>query len=86
MKNPEKSEVVKKVERIKKKVEKLLNKGVLGKSPLRLEETLESHQTVKVLLEELDYTLSMDIPEEMVLNKISNIEKELNLMLKQSER
>lgn len=79
-----KNEMNKKIKEVKQKAEEILNKGVIGNDSLRLQRTLESHGRIRVLLNELDYTLSKDIPIENVLNKISSIEKELNELNKES--
>ena len=75
------SEINKRVEEVKIKAEKILNKGVIGEDSLKLQNTLETHEHIKILLEELEYTLSKDITTEEVLNKISSIEKELNELM-----
>ena len=74
------NEIDKRVKEVKEKAEKILNKGVVGKDSLKLQNTLESHVHIKILLDELEYTLSKDIPIEEALNKISSIEKELDEM------
>ncbi len=77
MNNP-KNEISKRVKEVESKAEKILNQGVVGKDSLKLQNTLEAHARIKFLLEELDYTLSKDIPSEDVLDKISSVEKELD--------
>ena len=77
-----KNEMNKKIKEVKQKAEEILNKG--GNDSLRLQRTLESHGRIRVLLNEMDYTLSKDIPIENVLDKISSIEKELNELNKES--
>lgn len=70
----------KRIEEVEKKAESILNKGVIGEGPFKLHETLKSHERIKILLEELDYTLQKDIPAKDVLTKISSIEKEIDLI------
>ena len=86
MNYPKSSEVSTKVKEVEKKAERFLNKGVVGKSPFNLQRTLEAHEKIKLLLEELEYFLQKDIPEEEVLKKISNIEKEIDLIQAETER
>ena len=70
----------KRIEELEEKAERILNKGVIGTGPFKLQETLKSHERIKILLEELDYTLQKDIPAKEVLTKISSIEKEIDLI------
>lgn len=77
MNNP-KNEISRRVKEVESKAEEILNQGVVGKDSLKLQNTLEAHARIKFLLEELDYTLSKDIPSEEVLDKISSVEKELD--------
>ncbi len=77
MNNP-KNEISRRVKEVESKAEEILNQGVVGKDSLKLQNTLEAHARIKFLLEELDYTLSKDIPSEDVLDKISSVEKELD--------
>ena len=80
MNSPKKSEIEKKVKELKQKAERILNDGVKNS----LKETLESHAFIKILFEELEYTLSKDdISNEEILRKISSIEKELDEMEKE---
>lgn len=75
-----------KVKSIRRKAEKIVNKGIIGETPFNLEKTLECHQQLKNLLEKMEYNLEKDIPTENVLKEISNIEKEMNLIQKETER
>lgn len=77
MNNP-KNEISRRVKEVESKAEEIVNQGVVGKDSLKLQNTLEAHARIKFLLEELDYTLSKDIPSEDVLDKISSVEKELD--------
>ena len=73
-------------ERIKDVQEKarlLINKGVIGTDSMSIQRTLEMHERVKALLEELDRTLEKDIPKKLVIEKISSVEKELDIVNKQ---
>lgn len=81
-----KSEMDKKVEEVKKKAEQILNKGVIGSGSSKLQKTLESHARIKILLDELEYTMQKDIPVEDVLMKLSSIEKEIELTQEEAER
>lgn len=80
-----KSEINKKVREVTKKAEDIVNKGVIGRDSSELQKTLESHERIKFLLDELDYTLSKDIPVDVVLEKISSIEREIDLIQKEAE-
>lgn len=83
---PEKNEMDKKIKQVRKKAEDILNKGVIGRGSSKLQTTLESHQRIKILLDELDYTLQKDIPVEEVLKKISSVEKEIDLIRNRDEK
>ena len=77
MNYPEK-ELNERVKEIRRKAERMLKKGLLGEGSSRLEKTLEMHEHLKILLEELNFTLAEeDISEEIINEKISEIEKEL---------
>ena len=86
MNYPRSNEVSTKVKEVEKKAENFLNRGVIGKSPFNLQRTLDAHERIKLLLEEMEYFLQKDIPEEVVLKKISNIEKEIDLVQTETER
>lgn len=81
-----KNELRQKIRELKEKAEKIVDKGVIGEGPFKLQNTLESHEKIKNLFEELDFLLEKDIPEERVLVKISSIEKVLDSMQSESER
>ena len=81
-----KNEMDKKVEEVKKKAEQILNKGVIGRGPSKIQKTLESHGRIKILLDELEYILQKDIPVEDVLTKISSIEREIDVIRKEAEK
>lgn len=81
-----KNEMDKNVEEVKQKAEQILNKGVIGIGPLKLQKTLESHGRLKILLDEMEYTMQKDIPEEDVLMKLSSIKKEIELIQEEFER
>lgn len=81
-----KNEMDKKVEEVKKKAEQISNKGVIGRDPSKIQKTLESHGRIKILLDELEYTMQKDIPVEDVLMKISSIEREIELIQEETER
>ena len=87
MNNPKKHEEMnRELEKVREKAESILNKGIVGAGPFKLEKTLEAHEQIKILLEELDYTLAKDIPEEEVLSKIHIIDKELDSVQEETER
>lgn len=75
-----------KIKKLRNNAEKILEKGLIGSGPEKLERTLETHEHLKYLLEELEYLLQKDIPEEEVLAKISIIEKEIDTIQSESER
>ena len=68
------NEEIRKTKAIAKKI---VNQGVIGEKHFSLESTLELHQTIKILLEELDYTLSHDIPIEWCIDKSINVRMEM---------
>ena len=79
-----KNEIDKRVKGVETKAEKILNQGVIGKDEFRLQNTLEAHAKMKFLLEELKYTLSNDeMSKEEILNKISNVDKEMDKIPKE---
>lgn len=81
-----KNEIDKKVEEVKQKAEQILNKGVMGSGSSKLKKTLDSHERIKILLDELEYTMQKDISEEDVLRKLASIEKEIELTQEEAER
>ena len=81
-----KNEMDKRVEKVKQKAEDILNKGVIGRDSSKLQKTLESHESIKILLDELEYTLQKDIPEKDVLMKLSSIERKIELIQEETER
>ncbi len=76
----------KKVKEVKQKIEEFLNRGVIGRDSTKLQETLEFHERIKILLDELEYILQKDIPVEDVLTKISSIEREIDVIRKEAEK
>jgi len=81
-----KSELGEKVKNVRQKAEEILNKGVIGKEPLRIRRTLEFHERIKILLEEMDYILENDVSDEELVSKVSDIEREFDVIKKESER
>ena len=75
-----------KIQEIKKKSIEILNEGLIGKGNLSLQQTLESHQNIKSLLDELDYVMQSDIPIDLLEAKISSIQKEIERIYKNSKR
>ena len=73
------SQVEKKLKQFEIQAKRIVNKGVVNE----LETTLEAHENILVLLEELHCTLEQDLPEEIVLMKISGIEEVLNSLEKE---
>lgn len=74
------------IKKVNKKVCIILNKGVVRDgNGIDIRKTLEIHENIKILLEEMDYTLSKDIPFSDALRKVTNIENELNLIIKKIE-
>lgn len=71
-----------KIREIKKKAIEILNEGLIGKGTLSLQQTLESHQNIKSLLDELDYVMQSDIPIDLLEAKISSIQKEIERIYK----
>ena len=71
-----------KIQEIKKKSIEILNEGLIGKGNLSLQQTLESHQNIKSLLDELDYVMQSDIPIDLLEAKISSIQKEIERIYK----
>lgn len=71
-----------KIREIKKKAIEILNEGLIGKGTLSLQQTLESHQNIKSLLDELDYVMQSDIPIDFLEAKISSIQKEIERIYK----
>lgn len=56
----------------------IINKGIVGNSYFSLKNTLELHQRIKILLDELDYTLSRDIPIEYCIDKAVSVRESMN--------
>ena len=75
-----------KIQEIRKKSIEILNEGLIGKGNLSLQQTLESHQNIKSLLDELDYVMQSDIPIDLLETKISSIQKEIERIYKNSKR
>ena len=85
MSYPEK--IQKNVEKIRELSEEILNKGVLKECKyLDIQHTLEVHKKIKILLEDLDYNLNSDIPDEIALEKVKNTKEKLKKIRKQIEK
>lgn len=56
----------------------IINKGIIGNNYFRLENTLELHQRIKILLDELNYTLSRDIPIDDCIDKAVSVRESMN--------
>lgn len=79
-------EMEKRIKEMKQEVEDFLNQGVIGTDSYKLQKTLESHERIKILLDDWEYFLDKDVPEEILLDKISNIRKEIRLIRKEFKR
>ena len=77
--------IVEKIKILETETEKILNKGTVGGNVFRLQQTLELHERIKSIWEELDYTLSEDITKEEALKKLSSVERELERIRKEVE-
>lgn len=81
MNYPENELLNERIKKIRSKAEDILNKGLVGEGSSKLEKTLEMHEHLKNLLDELNFGLAEeDISQEIINEKISAIEEELEKM------
>lgn len=77
MNYPENELLNERIKKIRNKAENILNKGLVENGSSRLEKTLEKHEHLKVLIDELNFALAEENTTEAISEIISRVEEEI---------